>query len=459
MRPARFETVRRRRKDGSVVSHLLIAFLWKGPGDVRPRRYRESTGLDDTRRSRQIWRPKLEEISRELVLTNYGISGAFDPRRWFAQSRTAGMRKLNATAQEVAVPVTIGEFARRYLDQLAGLTDRTREQYRFIFEAHILPSKFAQRQLAEVTHLDIRAFLRELEQKRTSAGKPLQANTINKILARVRTMLNDAFQSGVIASPRNPMELVKNLAVPEREIDPFEPAELLRIFAVCEGQQRALYILLALTGLRPAEALALVPEHVNFADGTILVRQQLIEKGEVSLRLKTRSSRRSVRMFEPVKVALYEVLTLNRLRSRFLFCGPMGRPMLERSVGDHPWRRAVARAGVDYRVLYNLRHTYTTLMIRAGKPLQWIAHQLGHVGVKKIDEVYGRWTRAPEEEPLDLDAFFLQIMRLPKAALTLQPLPNPSQTEDAAISAAPKTPVIPADFGDYGAPAGSRTRT
>ncbi len=104
--------------------------------------------------------------------------------------------------------------------------------------------------------------------------------------------------------------------------------------------------------------------------------------------------------------------------------------MLERSVGDHPWRRAIARAGVDYRVLYNLRHSYTTLMIRAGWPLQWIAHQLGHVGVKKIDEVYGRWTRTPEEEALDLDAFFLEIMRLPKTALALQPLPNLSQAVD-----------------------------
>ena len=54
--------------------------------------------------------------------------------------------------------------------------------------------------------------------------------------------------------------------------------------------------------------------------------------------------------------------------------------------------------------------------------------QLGHVGVKKIDEVYGRWTRTPEEEPLDLDGFFLQVMRLPKTALRLQRLPNLSQT-------------------------------
>jgi hypothetical protein len=56
-------------------------------------------------------------------------------------------------------------------------------------------------------------------------------------------------------------------------------------------------------------------------------------------------------------------------------------------------------------------------MIRAGKPLQCIAHQLGHVGVKKIDEIYGRWTRTPEAQALDLDAFFLEIARLPKTAI------------------------------------------
>jgi hypothetical protein len=80
----------------------------------------------------------------------------------------------------------------------------------------------------------------------------------------------------------------------------------------------------------------------------------MLEKGEVSLRLKAKSSRRTVQMFEPVKLALFDVLALNRLRSRFVSCGPMGRAIPERSVGDHPWRRAVARAGVDYRVLYNL---------------------------------------------------------------------------------------------------------
>lgn len=48
-------------------------------------------------------------------------------------------------------------------------------------------------------------------------------------------------------------------------------------------------------------------------------------------------------------------------------------------------------------------------MLSAGKPAQWVAYQLGHVGIKKIDEVYGRWLNTPDDERLDLDAPFHAI--------------------------------------------------
>jgi hypothetical protein len=62
----------------------------------------------------------------------------------------------------------------------------------------------------------------------------------------------------------------------------------------------------------------------------------------------------------------------------------------------------------------------------------------GHVGAKRIDELYGRYMRTPEKEPLNLDAFFLQIIRLPKGSQALHGLPNPSQTVAAAFAGVPK---------------------
>ncbi|MBE3602157.1 hypothetical protein IMX07_00800 [bacterium] len=54
-------------------------------------------------------------------------------------------------------------------------------------------------------------------------------------------------------------------------------------------------------------------------------------------------------------------------------------------------------------------------MLSAGKPLQWVADQLGHVGVMKIDEVYGRWKKRHNlpDKHLDLDALFRCARSIP----------------------------------------------
>jgi hypothetical protein len=83
----------------------------------------------------------------------------------------------------------------------------------------------------------------------------------------------------------------------------------------------------------------------------------------------------------------------------------------------------------------------------------------GSCWVKTIDEVYGRWTRTPEAEPLKLEAFFAEVAALPKAAVASQREPNLSQTVDRASAAAAQSTLFARHFGDFGAPAGSRTRT
>ncbi len=45
----------------------------------------------------------------------------------------------------------------------------------------------------------------------------------------------------------------------------------------------------------------------------------------------------------------------------------------------------------------------------------------GHVGIKKIDEVYGRWLNTPTEERIDLGKLFQAIKNLPPKAAKLRP--------------------------------------
>jgi integrase len=101
----------------------------------------------------------------------------------------------------------------------------------------------------------------------------------------------------------------------------------------------------------------------------------------------------------------------------------MDRRLNVRWQDDDPWRPALQRAGREYRRLYLLRHTYTFVMLSAGKPLQWIAAQLGHRGVAKIDETYGGWRDAHKlpARPLDLEELFRAIRNLPPFAAETRP--------------------------------------
>jgi len=159
-------------------------------------------------------------------------------------------------------------FARRYLEELAGagIGAQTLEQYRHIFRARIFGSDLAGVPLRELSDGHIKLWLGRLQEKTAGAKKrPIQPSTVNKVLARVRTMVTLAWRRGEIGRPVNPMDLVDNLPMEGREPNPFSTDELLALLGACEGQQRALYVTLALTGLRPSEALALYWEdHVDY---------------------------------------------------------------------------------------------------------------------------------------------------------------------------------------------------
>ena len=406
---------------GAIRRRLKVSFDYQGPGDCRPVRRRESTGLEDSRDNRRKWKKYIDELERELIRTRWGVVEALDLGRWFPKTRARQTHSLTG-------PQLFGDLARRWLEQLPGsnVSTSTREQYEYIFRAHVFSSALSKVLLADLNAGHIRLWLGELRAKKTPAGNPLESNTVNKVLARVRTMVTEAWKSGDIPRPVNPMELVENLPVVGREPEPFLPEELLALFSVCEGQQRTLYLLLALTGLRPSEALGLWwQEHIDYDNERILVRQQLRGDGTIDKRLKTPRSERDVAIFEPVRVALSQLALQNRLRSRFVFCNRKGGPLLQRTQGDDPWRRAIKRADLGYRTLYTLRHTYTFLMLSAGRPLPWLANQLGHVGVGKIDEVYGRWTKSMRHklvgQQLDLNQFFKSIRSLPVQAINVPP--------------------------------------
>ena len=76
------------------------------------------------------------------------------------------------------------------------------------------------------------------------------------------------------------------------------------------------------------------------------------------------------------------------------------------------FRRGLKRAKLPGFRLYDLRHTYASLLLAAGAPITYVANQLGHANPATTLRWYGRWVpgsgrrwvdvldgRVPRQEP------------------------------------------------------------
>jgi integrase len=257
-----------------------------------------------------------------------------------------------------------------------------------LLSAHILPSPLALKRIDQVKPGDIRAFVAELDAKRTPNGdKKLGSRRINMARDRLYTMLSEAHADGLISD--NPVRHVKRLEEPTPDVDPFTLEEVETIVREAQGQEGAVFTVLLFTGMRPGEALALRWDDLDFARNQIRVRQTLSRYGVGSP--KTRGSMREVEMLPPVRAELlWQRARSMMLKGEFVFVNERGGPLDETSPRERAWRRLLRRAGLRYRPLYHCRHTYATLKLENRESPLCVARQLGH---SKPETTFRRYAR------------------------------------------------------------------
>lgn len=270
------------------------------------------------------------------------------------------MRELRTAIGKYAVP---------------NLEPKTIDLYEWLLNSHILPAlgKLPLRELDAETITSWRADL---------AMKGLGTESQRKALKLLRGVMQRAVEWNRI--PVNTARLVKLPAAastPEVRPLPPEKVEAMRAYLLAGNQldHAALVSLLGYAGLRPQEALALSWAHVR--DRTLLIEQRVVG-GAIMRSTKTRQNR-TVRLLAPVVQELKELRMWQRRPSdeALLFAGPGGRPWSETTLGN--WKRrafapAKAAAEVPDATPYTLRHSFASLLIWEGRPITYVAAQLGH---------------------------------------------------------------------------------
>jgi integrase len=237
----------------------------------------------------------------------------------------------------------------------------------------------------------------------------------------VRWLLHAAFEEAVAYEVihRNPVAAVKlkrgrSREKPARVLQPEEVRRLLEALDVLRTPLALALRLMLACGLRRGEALALTWEDVDLERGLVHVRRswgKLGGKGVFS-EPKTAGSRRTVPVPNP---------TLERLRAYwekvargfgeeearrlFLFPGKDPNRPVDPDAPNHLLARVCRRTGLPPIRVHDLRHTYGSLLLARGAPLELVSERMGHanptvtLGIYRhlLDEERREWVVDPEE--------------------------------------------------------------
>ncbi|PZS03279.1 MAG: site-specific integrase [Pseudonocardiales bacterium] len=308
----------------------------------------------------------------------------------------AARARLDAGAPPVDATMTIRDYTARWIVTTLAASDRkatTKATYTTLARGHIMAGGLAALPLGRVHPSDVEAWLLSLR----GAGKA--PSTVRQTYTILRAVLDAAVRDGLLA--RNPAAVIRRPAVQRVEARYLSPADVGRLLAAAESSRYGpLLIVLAGTGLRRGEALALRRGDVDLEAGTARVRGTLarIDGALIVTEPKTERSRRTIPLPAHVVTALRAVRRrqlAEQLRAGtvwhetgFVFTTETGQPVDPRNA-FRALTAAATAIGLHDVGLHTLRHSAASAMLEAGVPLKTVSELLGHSSVAITGDVYG----------------------------------------------------------------------
>jgi integrase len=199
------------------------------------------------------------------------------------------------------------------------------------------------------------------------AERDVSPKTKRNALSVLSAVLNYA---EVNPNPCAPIRIKRGQKAP---VVRYRPAELDAVLAKLKGEALVYFTLLAATGLRPSEALAL--EWSDW-DGERLD----VSKGIVRRRLRTSTkthTRRRVYVPTWARDAINQHVT--RFAGGYIFQNTLGNYHCDPDDFNSAWRKAHQKARIPYRHPYTLRHTRAAELLSTGSSdYASFAKEMGH---------------------------------------------------------------------------------
>lgn len=158
-------------------------------------------------------------------------------------------------------------------------------------------------------------------------------------------------------------------------------------------------LLVAKTGMRFSEALAITPEDFDFARQTLSISKTWDYKGDGGfLPTKNKSSVRKIQIDWQI-VVKFSVLTRDLAPDKPIFVGES--KIYNSTVNDVLTRHCKA-CGISEISIHGLRHTHASLLLFAGVSIASVARRLGHASMTTTQKTYLHIIQELENKDVDL---------------------------------------------------------
>ena len=339
----------------------------------------------------------------------------YTTKRGFKTQKEAkiALATLELNVQKSGVPTssnsTFQEAADLWLaNYKKTVTASTYSRTDIIFNKHVLP-KIGNIKLSKITTAYCQKVINDWHDKGSSKQYPLFVNYMNKVFK---------YAINIGLTTDNP---VANVIVPiakEKKKDKIKlyTKEQLKTFLSEVQNEKSPYLktrdytlfrLLAFSGCRIGEILALTWKDINFTTNELSINKT-IAKGEgyyVSQTPKTKSSNRKIILDEKTisqlkRWKLEQVKFLFKLghsKPAFIFTNEQNKFTINQAVADR-YALYRERAELPYIGLHGFRHTHASMLYNAGADHKEVQERLGHANIKTTMDTYTHLTDDKKEE-------------------------------------------------------------
>lgn len=324
------------------------------------------------------------------------------------QAATEAAQKVTGAVEagEAVATGTVGVFLAEWL-VAAAPTHRPSSQRAYKTFARHLTRELGHVKLADLSPAHVAAAQTALLDRGRADGAGLSPTTVRGCMVLLRQALDAAVEWRRMSW--NPARRVKAPAAAASPMKVWSPEETRAFLAAVEGERyRAVFWVLATTGMRRGEALGLRWGDVDLDTAKVSVRQTVTRPGGQLIigEPKSERSRRTITI-DPATMGQLRRQRVAQAEERLAWGGAYsdldlvfaredGSPVIPEYI-NRVMRRVSVAAGLPLIRVHDLRHGYATAALRARVNPRTVADRLGHARVNVTLDTYSHVLPEVEE--------------------------------------------------------------